>query len=53
MLPDAANQSASGAEQPMQQLVFKAQDRILRFKPALAVMLVKALQVEGESLEGP
>ena len=52
MLPDAANQSASGAEQPMQQLVFKAQDRILRFKPALAVMLVKALQVEGESLDG-
>ena len=52
MLPDAANQSASGAEQPMQQLVFKAQDRILRFKPALAVMLVKALQVEGESLAG-
>ena len=36
----------------MQQLVFKAQDRILRFKPALAVMLVKALQVEGESLAG-
>lgn len=50
MLPDAANQSASGAEQPTRQLVFKAQDRIARFKPALAVMLVRALQVEGADL---
>lgn len=52
MLPDSANQSASGAEQPTRQLVFKAEDRILRFKPALAVMLVKALQVEGVDLAG-
>lgn len=52
MLPDAANQSASGAEQPTRQLVFKAEDRILRFKPALAVMLVRALQVEGADLAG-
>ena len=52
MLPDAANQSASGAEQPTKQLVFKAEDRILRFKPALAVMLVRALQIEGADLEG-
>lgn len=50
MLPDAANQSASGAEQPTRQLVFKAEDRILRFKPALAVMIVRALQVEGADL---
>lgn len=50
MLPDAANQSASGAEQPTRQLVFKAEDRILRFKPALAVMVVRALQVEGADL---
>lgn len=50
MLPDAANQSASGAEMPMQQLVFKAEDRIARFKPAMAVCLVKALQIEGADL---
>lgn len=52
MLPDAANQSASGAEQPTRALVFKAEDRILRFKPALAVMLVRALAVEGVELDG-
>ncbi|QWW20138.1 phage portal protein [Schaalia sp. 19OD2882] len=52
MLPDAANQSASGAEQPMAQLVSKAEDRIRRFKPALAVMLVRALQIEGAQLDG-
>lgn len=51
MLPDAANQSASGAEQPMQQLVFKAEDRINRFKPAMAVCVVKALQVEVGEVE--
>lgn len=50
MLPDAANQSASGAEMPMQQLVFKAEDRIARFTPAMAVCLVKALQIEGADL---
>ena len=50
MLPDAANQSASGAEMPMQQLVFKAEDRIARFRPAMAVCLVKALQIEGADL---
>lgn len=50
MLPDAANQSASGAEQPMQQLVFKAEDRIARFKPAMDVCIVKALQIEGADL---
>lgn len=51
MLPDAANQSASGAEAPQKSLVDKARDRINRFKPALAVMMVKALQVEGVELE--
>ncbi len=51
MLPDAANQSASGAEMPMQQLVFKAEDRIARFKPAMAVCIVKALRIEGADLE--
>lgn len=50
MLPDSANQSAAGAEAPMQALVFKAQDRINRFKPALAVCLVKALQIENAPL---
>lgn len=34
----------------MQALIFKATDRIKRFKPALAVCLVKALQVEGVQL---
>jgi hypothetical protein len=52
MLPDSANQSASGAEQPMAQLVSKAEDRIRRFQPALAVMMVKALRIEGADL-GP
>ena len=50
MLPDSANQSAAGAEAPMQALVFKAQDRTNRFKPALAVCLVKALQIENAPL---
>lgn len=52
MLPDAANQSASGAEAPQKGLVDKARDRINRFRPALAVMIVKALEVEGVGLEG-
>ena len=47
MLPDSANQSANGAEEPQKQLVFKAKDRIQRFRPALNVAMVKALQVEG------
>lgn len=42
MLPDAANQSASGAETPQKGLFDKARDRINRFSPALAVMIVKA-----------
>lgn len=50
MLPDAANQSASGAEAPQRQLVAKAEDRIERWKPALAVLIVKALQIEGVDL---
>lgn len=51
MLPDSANQSASGAEQPQKGLVAKATDRIERFKPALASMMVKALAVEGVELD--
>lgn len=51
MLPDAANQSASGAEQPLQALVTKAKDRIRRFRPALAAMLVRALTIEGDALD--
>lgn len=50
MLPDSANQSATGAEAPQKQAVNKARDRIERFKPALAVGIVKALQVEGIDL---
>lgn len=52
MLPDSANQSATGAEQPMRQLVAKANDRIKRFQPALALCLVKALEIEGIDLNG-
>lgn len=52
MLPDSANQSATGAEQPMRQLVAKATDRIKRYQPALALCLVKALAVEGVDLNG-
>ena len=47
MLPDAANQSAAGAEAPQRSLVDKARDRISRVKPALAVCMVKALAVEN------
>lgn len=52
MLPDSANQSAAGAEAPQRQLVSKARDRIERFKPALAVMMVKALEIEDVELDG-
>ena len=51
MLPDAANQSAAGAEQPQKALLSKAGDRIERFKPALAYLIVKALAVEGIDLD--
>lgn len=51
MLPDSANQSASGAEQPQKALLSKAEDRIERFKPALAYLIVKALNVEGVPLD--
>lgn len=50
MLPDSANQSAAGAEQPQKALLSKAGDRIERFKPALAYLIVKALAVEGIDL---
>ena len=51
MLPDSANQSAAGAEQPQKALLSKAGDRIERFKPALAYLIVKALAVEGIDLD--
>ena len=51
MLPDSANQSAAGAEQPQKALLSKAGDRIERFKPALAYLIVKALAVEGYTLD--
>lgn len=51
MLPDSANQSASGAEQPQKALLSKAADRIERFKPALAYLMVRALAVEGIDLD--
>ena len=51
MLPDSANQSASGAEQPQKALLSKAEDRIERFKPALAYLMVRALAVEGIDLD--
>lgn len=47
LVPDGANQSAAGSEFAREGLTNKAADRIKRFKPALAVMLVKALAVEG------
>lgn len=50
MLPDSANQSASGAEAPQKQLVSKARDRINRLQPAMALTLVKALKLEGTNL---
>ena len=47
LVPDGANQSAAGAEFAREGLTNKATDRIRRFRPALSVMLVKALAVEG------
>lgn len=52
LLPDSANQSAAGAEAPQRQLVAKAEDRVERFKPALAVAIVKALAIEDVDLAG-
>lgn len=50
LLPD--NQSATGAQQVPMQLVFQAYAEQDRFKPALDVALVRALEVEGVDLAG-
>ena len=47
LMPDGQNQSAEGASNAREGLVLKAQDRIDRFKPALALALVYALRIEG------
>lgn len=48
LAPDGANQSAEGAAYSREGLVLKAEDRIDRFKPALAHALVYALRIEGQ-----
>lgn len=52
LLPDSVNQSAAGAEATREGLTFKARDRIERFKPALAVAFVYALEAEGIPVAG-
>jgi hypothetical protein len=47
LMPDGANQSAEGAQFSREGLVLKAEDRVDRFKPALALALVYALRIEG------
>jgi hypothetical protein len=49
LMPDGANQSAEGAQFSREGLVLKAEDRVDRFKPALALALVYALRIEGIS----
>jgi hypothetical protein len=47
LAPDGQNQSAEGAAYSREGLVLKTEDRIDRFKPALALALVYALRIEG------
>lgn len=47
LIPEGANQSAEGAAAAREGLVFKAKDRISRFGPALNVLIVLALEIEG------
>lgn len=49
LAPDGQNQSAEGAAYSREGLVMKAEDRIDRFKPALALAMVYALRIEGFS----
>lgn len=47
LMPDGQNQSAEGAASAREGLVLKAEDRVERFKPALALAMVYALRIEG------
>lgn len=47
LVPDGANQSASGADFAREPITFKAKDRIARFSAPLAMAIVYALRVEG------
>lgn len=47
LMPDGQNQSAEGAASAREGLVLKAEDRVARFKPALALAMVYALRIEG------
>lgn len=52
LIPESANQSAEGAAAAREGLVFKARDRIARFRPAISVALVYAMELEGLPVEG-
>lgn len=52
LLPGGENQSAAAADGSKEPQVFQATDDIARIKPALAVVLVYALRVEGVDLAG-
>ncbi len=52
LIPESANQSAEGAAAAREGLVFKARDRIARFRPAISIALVYAMELEGLPVEG-
>lgn len=52
LIPDSANQSATGASMVDQGLAFKAKDRIERWHAAVNVVFVYALRLEGIDLDG-
>uniref|UniRef100_UPI00191C30AE hypothetical protein n=1 Tax=Klebsiella pneumoniae TaxID=573 RepID=UPI00191C30AE len=51
LMPDSANQSAEGAHNIEKGFLFKCEDRLSIAKIGLEAILVKALQIEGESVE--
>lgn len=51
LISEGANQTAQGAELQAAGLTSKAEDRINRFRPALNVLMQKALQLEGTTLD--
>lgn len=49
LVPDGANQTAEGAAFQKEAIVFKANDRLRRFRPIFARVMVRLLEVEGIS----
>lgn len=49
LVPDGANQTAEGAAFQKEAIVFKANDRLRRFSPIFARVMVRLLEIEGFS----